>query len=54
MALIDNTSGLEFVVVSIGKYAENVTLVDGINVFGGYDLDFDERDLSLWLRRSEG
>ena len=44
----EQTAGaIRDIYVATGVYSENIILVDGISVYGGYSLDFRERDLSL-------
>ncbi|MSP56212.1 MAG: hypothetical protein EXR69_11510 [Myxococcales bacterium] len=47
-------SGMDYVLVSEGTYAENVVLVDGINVYGGYDTTFANRDIGSYTTRIDG
>jgi hypothetical protein len=37
----------EYVVVGLGTYVEDVELVEGVDVFGGYNLDFQVREPSF-------
>lgn len=43
--LVAGDRNLRDVYVSTGVYSENVTLSNGVNVYGGYSLDFLERDV---------
>lgn len=37
-------AGIRDIYVATGVYSENITLVDGVSVYGGYSLDFRDRD----------
>jgi len=39
-------AGIRDVYVATGVYSENIVLVDGVSVYGGYALDFKDRDPS--------
>ncbi len=46
--------GVAYVLVSEGTYTEDVTLVDGINVYGGYDSTYASRDIGTYTTRIDG
>ncbi|MFP4597169.1 MAG: hypothetical protein ACOC9W_01500 [Persicimonas sp.] len=48
LSMADSTSGLDHIYVAIGQYEEQLTLVDGVSIFGGYD------DTSDWARNGAG
>lgn len=39
-------SGIRDIYVATGVYSENITLINGVSLYGGYSLDFKTRDLS--------
>ncbi len=49
-----DASGVTYVIVSEGTYTENIALVDGINVYGGYDSTYANRDIGSYTTRIDG
>ncbi|WP_187027617.1 hypothetical protein [Persicimonas caeni] len=48
LSLAQSTSGLDHIYVATGQYDEQVTLVSGVSIFGGYD------EASNWMRTGSG
>jgi hypothetical protein len=49
-----NDAGLDLVVVHMGTYREDVELIDGISLVGGFDTDFEAHDPDIYVTTIDG